>query len=230
MILYLNSHDAADAGQIYGRHQSQDVRHVTIPSATSSGRVVNAVLSGLSVGMATALDHTIDLLVINAHCSPGVIHLGGASDEAYEINERNAESFASPFARMLKPSSIGGQGVEITGSYVGAGSIDPRTGEVGDPDAGARFLYRLACSFGRRVLGGAGPQVRDSEELSDDSIVVALPDSDPDQQGPLSTISDPRISHPGGYFTRTDAFFDSLTLGDPRTSRRMSDKYLPLPR
>lgn len=224
MIVYLHSVDVSDAGRTFGRHRGQDVLHVQMPTDTAVSRAAEVVRSATGI-----VSGTIDLLVINTHCSPGRIHLSGVEDDTYDVSEQNVELFAPPFAPMLKPADQGGQGVEIHGCYVAAGSVDPRTGEIDDPDLGLRFLYLLACGFRHQVMGTASPQVSDSAGLFEDDVVIAMPDSDPDWHGHLCRSSDPRISHRSSIETRIDAFFTSLTWRDPRESFRTGERLPPHP-
>jgi hypothetical protein len=211
MIVYLHSSDAITGGRTLARHGSEDVWSVQIPPNTPVSRAAEVVRSA-----GGDIRGAIDLLVIDSHCSPGRIHLGGEADDTFDITERNAGLFAQPFASMFKPADKGGRGVEILGSYVAAASVDSRTGEIDDPDLGVRFLYTLACGFLQRVTGYASPQTSDAEGTFD-GVVVAMPDSDPDWYSYLSRNSDRGVSHGGDFGTRMDTFFTSLARQAPRS-------------
>lgn len=153
----------------------------------------------------------ITLLVIEARCSPGRIHLSGS-----DVYEKNADAFASPFAAMLKPLTMGGEGVEIRGGYVASGSVDPRTLREDDPYLGIRFLYQLARAFGHRVKADARPEFGDSEGSFETGSIVAVPSEDTGWYDASGDSYDFRSAHSIGLVNDGSSFVTVPDLRDPR--------------
>lgn len=227
MIVYIHSHDISDAGRAFGRHSGRDVRHVVVSEDTRPADVAARVREAFNDEERASREGLIDLLVINAHGSPGVIHIGGIEVDTNDVNIDNAEIFAQPFASLMKPTRNGGQGVEVHGCGVAAGSIDPLTGETEDGEIGFRFVYALACAFGINVKASGSPQVSDSQGLFEDSLVEAFPSDDEDWNTHVFAVNDTDSVHEGGTWTRIEAMYDDMvrsftehSFSEPRTPPR----------
>jgi len=233
MIVYIHSYDVADAGRTFGRHLGREVKHVVVPESTQVSDVARLVLSSFTVEERSSAAGSIDLLILNSHGSPGVLHLGGIEDDAFDLHIGNAAAFAEPFARFLKSGRSGGQGVEIHGCGVAGGSLmrgcnGEVTDEIDDPHIGFRFLYALACGFESRVMASASPQVSDYDGFFEDTLICASPDSvvvTPDEDdsddwnGHVFQVPESPLLHEGGVGTRIRAMFNPPPMAvDPRRS------------
>jgi hypothetical protein len=217
MIVYLVSADIPDGNVTFERHRGRDVRRVTIPHGVAASGVGSRVLATFSEAERTAPAGLIESLIINTHGSPGIIHLGGITDDDYDINIDNVDDFTAPFRPLMKPMEAGGEGVEIHSCGVAAAHVDPITGEIDDGDRGFEFIYRLACGFGTRVRASGSDQIPDAEGLFEDTLVEATPGDESDSpRSHLVSVRDPRLLRPGGYLARVEAMLFLSMPDDPR--------------
>ena len=212
MILYLHPYIIRYAGQTFGRHIGLDVRDVHllqggIPKDGPSADIAEAVVRHFEDDESRSPDGLIDLLVIVADGGPGYMKLsGGEHDDQYLIDVHNAEEFAAPFARLLKPRSHGGEGVEIHACGIAGPSRHPVTGEVEDAELGLRFVARLAVAFGQRVLASGDPALVEIDELFEDSLVEAQPSEDQDGDGDVRVLRDVTFAMGSGRPSRIESF------------------------
>jgi hypothetical protein len=206
MIVYLHSFKDRYAGRTFSRHIGMDIRHINVPDSTELKDIADVMVAGLNEEEQAAPEGLIDLLVIVAPGGPGFFTLSGEpQDEAFWIDEHSAETFAIPFARLLKPRNFLGEGVEIHGCGPGAAKIDPWTGEASDPDSGHRFLMKLAGFFAHRVKASADAGLTGVDEDYEDSLLEAAPSTDVDGEAEIRIVRDVGSDAGSGAASRLEA-------------------------
>jgi hypothetical protein len=206
MIIYLHSFKDRYAGRTFSRHIGMDIRHINVPDSTELKDIADVMVAGLKEEEQAAPEGLIDLLVIVAPGGPGFFTLSGEpQDEALWIDEHSAETFASPFARLLKPKNFLGEGVEIHGCGPGAPEIDPYSGEAVDANSGYRFIGKLAGLFAHRVKASADEGLVGVDEDYEDSLVEAEPSPDLDGETEIRIVRDMRSDAGFGAASRLEA-------------------------
>lgn len=214
MYLYIHSDEMADTGRTFDRHRSMDVRHVVVPAETSVTEILRRATDELTAEERAASTPPIDLLIFNAHGSPGRIWIGES------ISIHNVETLGSGLGGYFKPILNGGQGIEVhccqVASQIVRGPEPPprtcavRTGPtaVDLAETGVRFIYRMACSFGIRVRASFDSQIADSYGYFENSIAEATPSADADWHGHVRQLdNDPLLIRGNTGLLATEAIF-----------------------
>jgi hypothetical protein len=171
LIVILNSQELAEAGKLLDRYPGADVRQMAIKPGVELNKVADLVVDNLKDEEKKKPEGLIDLLVIHTHGAPGEMYLSGDADFGRIVNADSAEHFAGPFAKLLKPHSKGGRGVELYGAPFAAPLLNPRNGKIEDELYGLRFITKLSRGFKAVVCVGADYPAPLSEAQQEDAVI-----------------------------------------------------------